>query len=781
MLSPRPSLVSTAVVLLAVAGAPAAAFPDQEPYRIVAPELAVRGQTFTGWVVEPTPEGDRPAPAGTRLVFRGEVVAAEAAGEGPGVAGEAEVGADGAVTFPAFTDVLGNAFLAASVLPPGAEPVAAVPHHVEVVEVAHDLPTTIAHASDVVAPGGVVRAEGQGLTKLVRAALVDEKGKEHALDAGAGSELQRIWRAPGDLPSGPLRLTAWDAAGHRFEAPEASRNPRVGLRGTEVTHVGQRGAITIRSDADVVVTLAGGEPQITLDKTFTEVPAGATTEVGFTAHQVGQYDVAFVVRGREEAGAAPEAPKADAPRPTLTTRYDPTRDATEVKAESRVVDDGGAPLAGVPVDLLVSHPEGVAFARVETDAAGRAVGRVTVAGRVEGDALAAHLFRVLGHRFKAEGEPVPAARLEECKEKDQFDPGKEVIDVEVDDSYGDEKARAEIEKTLRDGVGKKEDRFRLATPTATAYTFYRTGLVGGSGNAMAKTILLKEGGGTDVLWTTEPMTTAASGQAKIKIDIEADKECTVRITEATLQLLDAVSRIRDPVEDADETSKAVLEGLKLAKDIAKEVAEEVPVLDKVVELLEEQADPTAFIEMSAKAKMSVQADACREQRIRVRGLAQLIRQGDETKKYTKTDHDFDLEIESCSVAQPSLEITLKAEGELSGRAEGSGAGENFLGSAWGNLWVACCDCPGKTKAYRVGGSSAGFFESKADPVDPVAGAERLLGEAQDRLLEDLKDGDLDPCDADALRRRLETELETWIKALAKEYGLYKGTEVNPGK
>jgi hypothetical protein len=298
---------------------------------------------------------------------------------------------------------------------------------------------------------------------------------------------------------------------------------------------------------------------------------------------------------------------------------------------------------------------------------------------------------------------------------------------------------------------------------------------------MAKTILLKEGGGTDVLWTTEPMTTAASGQAKIKIDIEADKECTVRITEATLQLLDAVSRIRDPVEDADETSKAVLEGLKLAKDIAKEVAEEVPVLDKVVELLEEQADPTAFIEMSAKAKMSVQADACREQRIRVRGLAQLIRQGDETKKYTKTDHDFDLEIESCSVAQPSLEITLKAEGELSGRAEGSGAGENFLGSAWGNLWVACCDCPGKTKAYRVGGSSAGFFESKADPVDPVAGAERLLGEAQDRLLEDLKDGDLDPCDADALRRRLETELETWIKALAKEYGLYKGTEVNPGK
>lgn len=294
---------------------------------------------------------------------------------------------------------------------------------------------------------------------------------------------------------------------------------------------------------------------------------------------------------------------------------------------------------------------------------------------------------------------------------------------------------------------------------------------------MAKTILLDEGG-TDVVWTTEPMTTSASGQATIEIKVEADGECKVRITEATLLLLDAASEIWDPLEDADETSKAVRQGLVLAKDVAIELGEEIPIVDKLIELLDEQTDPTAFIEMSARAKMSVKADACREQRVKVRGLAQLIRQGEETKKYTKRDRDFDLEIESCSVAEPALEIELKAEGELSGRAEGSGGGDNFLGSAWANLWVACCDCPDQDAAYRVGGSSAGFYDSEADPV---TGADRLLGEAQDRVFEDLEDGDLDPCDADAVRRRLEMELETWVKALAKEYDLYEGTEVNPGE
>jgi len=246
-----------------------------EKYKLIVPELVRQGETFTGKVVEDTPAGEVPLEGG-QVLFQGQVIPIE-----PG----------GKITLPALTKEAGSAVVVAQVIGGAAGSAATtLSRHVEVLPVSANVPTRLAQASSIVNPGGQVWGSGQGL-KVVRAALVDQSGSEHALGGVIGSSLQMGGTAPTNLAPGTYHFVAWDSAGNRTEAPNISRCPTLKLEGSRITHRGQTGSIVILSDTDGSVLLSGGEPQILLDERTVNVGHGKPARVKFVAQQVGDYKV----------------------------------------------------------------------------------------------------------------------------------------------------------------------------------------------------------------------------------------------------------------------------------------------------------------------------------------------------------------------------------------------------------------------------------------------------------------------------------------------------------
>ena len=47
---------------------------EKHNYKFISPKLVAQGETFTGTVIEETPEGDVPLSKGDQLVFQGDVI-----------------------------------------------------------------------------------------------------------------------------------------------------------------------------------------------------------------------------------------------------------------------------------------------------------------------------------------------------------------------------------------------------------------------------------------------------------------------------------------------------------------------------------------------------------------------------------------------------------------------------------------------------------------------------------------------------------------------------------
>jgi len=363
---------------------------SQSQLKLIQPDLVRQGETFTGRVVEQTAADDVPLESG-HVIFQGQVIPIE-----PG----------GRITLPAFVKEVGNTFVVAQVTRALAgNPSSTVTRHVEVVPVASNVPTRIAQASPILNPGGEVWGTGQGL-KMAKAALVDQSGTQHDLGELFGSSLQVGGIVPHNLPSGLYHFVAWDAAGNRYEAPNASKCPTVELTGPRITHRGQTGEIIIRSDTDGSVVLSGGEPQIQLqlDQVTIPVRANQPAHVKFTAQQVGDYKVNGRLITPEGSSVLPDALKVDTTLEPLQTHYDPSRNQTQASIGMQVVDEAGHPVANAPVDIAVAHPNGVEYSRAVTNQQGHASFTQTFAGQLAADALSAHVYRVLGHPWKQDAE-----------------------------------------------------------------------------------------------------------------------------------------------------------------------------------------------------------------------------------------------------------------------------------------------------------------------------------------------------------------------------------------
>jgi hypothetical protein len=57
------------------------------------------------------------------------------------------------------------------------------------------------------------------------------------------------------LPDGTYHFVGVDEEGNEYEAPNESVNPKITITGSPIRHRGEKGKLTLRSDADVTVIL----------------------------------------------------------------------------------------------------------------------------------------------------------------------------------------------------------------------------------------------------------------------------------------------------------------------------------------------------------------------------------------------------------------------------------------------------------------------------------------------------------------------------------------------
>ncbi len=367
----------------------------QEPnYHIISASIVPQGETHTGIVIEESDKGRVTLATGDKVVFKGEVLGEAEQEE---VITYAEPG--GRITLPAFTQI-GNTFISAQIIPVTAtEATSTISQHIEVVPVNPDVDTKIAHTSDIINSGLPIRVQGQGLSALDKAALVPQDGEKIDLGEPVGSSLEQIYLAPNNLPKETYRFVGVDKDGKQYEAPNLSKNPDIELEGTKITHVGQQGEITIISNADGKLMLSGGEPQIKLHQQMVDIDANVPMNVGFTAQQVGNYNVDVILLNPEDIVVS-TGPAVDAKVEPIKTNYDDNRNETDVTAPVSVIDEQGKPVANALVDIAVSHPSGVEYDRVITDSGGSVEFSLFIPGQIATSQISAHVYRVLGYAWK---------------------------------------------------------------------------------------------------------------------------------------------------------------------------------------------------------------------------------------------------------------------------------------------------------------------------------------------------------------------------------------------
>ncbi len=245
-------------------------------YKLLAPTKVVQGEGFSAMVFEQARSGLHPISSSDRVTFQGAVLDHES----------------GKVNFPPITSV-GAAAASIAVLATGSSDEQKCEAPVEVIakNVASEAPC-ISSTSAVAAPHSPFRVSGNKLNELSNQSFIDEEGEKFPAGPSVGSSLERIFTAvPGNLTKGPLTFTATDSSGKQVVAANAISNPRLRIAGPRIEQKGQRAQLTVQSDIAAQIFLSGGNPQITLDTNQVYAPANVPVKVGFTANEVGPYNV----------------------------------------------------------------------------------------------------------------------------------------------------------------------------------------------------------------------------------------------------------------------------------------------------------------------------------------------------------------------------------------------------------------------------------------------------------------------------------------------------------
>jgi len=376
-------------VLLALSLIPT---PQQVPnanrqFHLVTPALAVQGETFSGMVVETTPNGFAAPPEGTSFAFKDRTVT---------------LGPNGRLEIPPFSNGFGNRFVEGSLVI-GDQRIP-VRSHVEIVKCPSGIPTKLAESTSVCSGNGSFRVRGQGLQGLKNPRLRSPGFQDVPLTEACGSSLEQIYLpSPGTkIGVGTWSFSADDASGKRLDCPTKSVAPRVRVDGSDITQRGQRGTFTLNTNVDTGVILIGGEEKIALDRRTAFTRKSAPAQVGFTALGLGLYEMSARPISEEDVVPPADQPTVDAICGKPTSSFDEATQLTEVNTPVRIIQQDGKPCGNSVAHGAVTYPEGIAYGTVACDASGNGNLRIQLPGKVAAAAVQACVYRVQGYVWNPE-------------------------------------------------------------------------------------------------------------------------------------------------------------------------------------------------------------------------------------------------------------------------------------------------------------------------------------------------------------------------------------------
>ncbi len=245
-------------------------------FKLLTPSRAVQGESFSGIVLEETSAGARPISDSDKVTLQGVVIDHK----------------DGEIKFPPVASIGAMAAaIAVSAAGGGGSQNCEVPVEIIPAEAASG-PPSISSTSSVATPHSPFRVFGNKLNQLSGQTFTGERGDKVSAGPSVGSSVEQLFTAvPSNLPRGPLGFTATDGSGNQLAAPNAISNPHLRIAGPRIEQKGQRAQLTVQSDTTAQVFLSGGTPQITLDTNQVLAPANVPVKIGFTANEVGPYNV----------------------------------------------------------------------------------------------------------------------------------------------------------------------------------------------------------------------------------------------------------------------------------------------------------------------------------------------------------------------------------------------------------------------------------------------------------------------------------------------------------
>jgi hypothetical protein len=389
---------------------------EEHNYKFILPDLVIQGEAIRGTVVEETPDGDVPLREGDQLVLRGEVI---------------DVEEDGKIELPAYVNETGSQFITTQILSAFGtsfydKPREMIPQHIEILAIKEGLDTQIKQTSEMI--GDRFRVRGQGLSELGDAKLVGDDRTIPLDEPIASSSLELIYAVPEgeDIQPGEYRFEAKDKEGISYEAPELMIEPTLQTYGPKIRKRGQKGNFEITANVNAFGEILGGEPFIEIPNRFFELKKDKTTKVKFIAQQVGDYLVNINIYDDEDAPVMTDSP------PVGEVNVEPidleyNDNETELTTNVNVIDNNGIPIEEVPINIAVSHPEGVEYVKVQTNNRGRAELEYILPGQLSRGDIAIHPYKVAGHNW--------AKQFQESPDDDDGDDPRDTPDPTI---YGED-------------------------------------------------------------------------------------------------------------------------------------------------------------------------------------------------------------------------------------------------------------------------------------------------------------------------------------------------------
>lgn len=356
------------------------------------------------------------------------------------------------------------------------------------------------------------------------------------------------------------------------------------------------------------------------------------------------------------------------------------------------------------------------------------------------------------------GGPAAAAAPANCSVDKKITHSPRAVQVRIGENYGNEEERKKITEGITNAVESQENAYATSTPPSTAYSIWRDDHIGGISSGYAKVVFL-EANDQEWVWSTEPLSTSASGNGVHTLAFKHGPECTAVVAGAASMWLKGSSEAFDPLERSIEYFRAV----DAVKEVTvKYLAKKLPpgLSDGLEAGVEAITDPSSDTYAAASGSATLVVGADRDAKTATNRV--VYKRKDKEDKAIIGGGETIEKIDVADQKPDSLTSHIDANVTMEAGAQGNGFAKAYLESLYGTMLVGVCECPDGI-LFDMLWENGQFIRSEGAKA-AVERASKEMQEAEDRIKRDIESGEQE-IDGESLERRVEAELARWAKSL----------------